>query len=125
MAIPTPPAVDSAPSILTPKQVAMLGEMSLLGPVFVAEFRSEATETIKFTNKKTGLAEEFDKHTMGLEFGDPKAVKQMQCDIDYAKGVPPVLTGYTKGQKIVVVLSGMLETRGQYTASCSRHFPLV
>lgn len=125
MANPTTTPAENPVSSLTPKQLAMLGEMTIIGPVFVAEYRSEGQETIKFTNKKTGLKEEFEKHSMGLEFGDPKAIKQMMCDIDYPKDVAPVPTGYTKGQKIVVVLSGMMETRGQYTASCSRHFPLV
>jgi len=124
----TNPNAPATPEILTvPKlnkeQTEFILAMSQIGPVMVAEYRGEGTEVIKYTNKKTGAAEQFTKHGLALEFGPDGAVQQMQADIDYPKDVEPVPTGYTKGQKIIIVISGMIKTRDSITASVSRHRP--
>lgn len=129
-----PPAEIPAASIVAPTlpEPAKLSAENLqfvlamihLGPVMVAEYRGEGQEVIKFTNKKTGAAEQFTKHALALEFGPDGAVEQMSADIDYPKGVDPSKTPYVKGQKLLLVLSGMLRTRDSITGSVKFHRPL-
>jgi len=132
MANPTTPANEApaAPSVTNPLPEGLkLSKENLefvlahihLGPVMIAEYRGEGTEVIKYTNKKTGAAEQFTKHALALEFGPDGAVEQMSADIDYAKDQEPTPTGYKKGDKLLLILSGMLRTRDSITGSIKRH----
>jgi len=135
MATPTNPAPSSEIPAVVPSVVEPLPEgvklskenlefalaMISLGPVMIAEYRGEGQEVIKYTNKKTGAAEQFTKHALALEFGPEGSVEQMSADIDYAKDVEPTKTGYVKGQKLLLVMSGMLRTRDSITGSIKRH----
>lgn len=117
----TEPAPVVIAQKLTKEQSDWITQNAFLGPVMVAEYRGEAMEVIKFTNKKTGSREQFTKHGLSLEFGADGGTHQMQADIDYAKDVEPVITSYVKGQKIIIVLSGMVKTRDAITANVARH----
>jgi len=123
------PTTGNVPSVNPPQAVAIklnkdqaewIASQVAEGPVMIAEYRGEGTEIIKFTDKKTGAAQQFTKHSLALEFGTIE-VSQMTCDIDYARGVEPVPTGYKKGQQIVLVLSGLIKTRDHFAATCSKH----
>jgi len=106
---------------LAEKLVAQISELVQTGAVMIVEYRGETTEIIKYTDKKTGAAAQFTKHTMACEFGPDNATKQMACDIDYGKGVDPVPTGYTKGAKILLHLQGLKKSNDAFTAVCTRH----
>jgi hypothetical protein len=115
------PGSATEPSLKLDKaQIDLIALLSLEGPVMIGEYRGEGTELIKFTNKKTGSKEEFTKHSMAIEFGT-STVSQMSCDIDYPKNVQPTATGYVKGQRLVLVISGLTKTRDQYSATCAKH----
>jgi len=78
MATPTNPAPSSEIPAVVPSVVEPLPEgvklskenlefalaMISLGPVMIAEYRGEGQEVIKYTNKKTGAAEQFTKHAL-------------------------------------------------------------
>jgi len=120
---PTPATVEPAP--IAPKLSKEATEFILAhvatGPVMLAEYRGEGMEEIKYTNKKTGAAEKFTKHALALEYGDGDSVVQMSADIDYLKDQTPTATGYARGQKLILVLSGMLKTRDGITGSIAKH----
>jgi hypothetical protein len=126
------PANNESPSVVPPKtdagkftheQIEFVLANLGLGPVMVAEYRGEGQEVINYTNKKTGAKESFTKHALALEFGPESAVEQMSCDIDYPKDVVPTPTGYAKGQKLLLVMSGMLRTRDSISGSVKKHRP--
>lgn len=89
-----------------------------LNPVFIANYRGQGIEEIKYIDKKSGKAESFTKHALGLE---TSAGLQLTGEIDYPRGAAAVPVTYAKDQKILLVLNGMIKANGQTTLRIASH----
>lgn len=105
----------------TPTESAAILEAAMKNPVMIAVYRGQSQEVINFVNKKTGLAESFQKHSLALENVDGQ---QMTGEVQYPKGAPAVPVTYQKDQRLFLTLSGMIVANGATTIRVTSHRPL-
>jgi hypothetical protein len=101
---------------------ALLNALSQ-GVVSVIEFRGQKSDEIRWSDKKTGVAKSAPKINVSAEFLDGT-----QCMMEYmgprdASALEPL--PYSKGDKMLVVLSGYKGSREGNTGRIVSHQPYV
>lgn len=99
-------------------KAASIGELLRQGAaILLGEFRGYKVDRIDYTDPKTGKPAHFPKLEMNVEIGDGTAIP---VEVRLPKGVEKEDVqgiGLSKGQSVLLRLSGLVPTKGRLSAS--------